>query len=119
MTERPKCKCGNLGKKHRINSKGEPTYHSTCSTCQKAKNKQGIPGNRGGNNRTAVTMFTRKFKKESCEECGFIPKHHCQLDVDHIDGNRLNNKENNFKTLCANCHRLKTFMSKDFSSLYL
>jgi len=55
-----------------------------------------------------------KFKKNSCEECGFVPLHSCQLDVDHIDGDRKNNKPENLKTLCANCHRLKTFKSRDF-----
>lgn len=56
----------------------------------------------------------RRFKKEKCENCGFIPLHRCQLDVDHIDGNNSNNDPNNFRTLCANCHRLKTFLQKDY-----
>lgn len=51
----------------------------------------------------------RRNKKKICEKCGFIPQHKCQLDVDHIDGNHNNNSENNLQTLCANCHRLKTF----------
>jgi 5-methylcytosine-specific restriction endonuclease McrA len=37
-----------------------------------------------------------------------------QLDMDHIDGNRNNNDENNLMTLCANCHRLKTHREKDY-----
>jgi len=37
----------------------------------------------------------------------------CQLDVDHKDGDRKNNLESNLQTLCANCHRLKTFLSGD------
>jgi len=49
------------------------------------------------------------FRKTFCEECGFIPKYTCQLDVHHIDGNRLNNNVNNLKTLCANCHRLISY----------
>ena len=48
----------------------------------------------------------RKFVKEVCERCGFIPEHACQLDVHHIDGNHHNNDPGNLKTLCANCHRL-------------
>jgi 5-methylcytosine-specific restriction endonuclease McrA len=42
-----------------------------------------------------------------------VPVHPCQLDVDHIDGNRTNSKSSNLQTLCANCHRLKTHMNKD------
>ena len=57
--------------------------------------------------------YTRN-KKNFCEFCGFIPLHRCQLDVHHIDGNKLNNKESNLMTLCANCHRLKTYLNKNF-----
>ena len=67
-----------------------------------------------------------------CSECGF-KGHHFQLDLDHIDPNTKRNrgsgnhrayepswnkdriKEELAKCviLCANCHRLKTYMNKD------
>ncbi len=53
------------------------------------------------------------YKKPACEHCGFIALHPCQLDVDHIDGNRDNDNPSNFRTLCANCHRLKTLRDGD------
>lgn len=56
----------------------------------------------------------RKHKKDFCEECGFIPEHSSQLDVDHMDGDRWNNDPSNLQTLCANCHRLKTHKSRDY-----
>ena len=56
----------------------------------------------------------RKHKKQICEECGFIPQIPQQLDVDHIDGNHSNNDPSNLKTLCANCHRLKTFLNEEY-----
>jgi 5-methylcytosine-specific restriction endonuclease McrA len=56
----------------------------------------------------------RRHKGSYCEKCGFIPEHKCQLDVDHIDGNHNNNNPENLQTLCANCHRLKTFLNKDY-----
>ena len=53
-----------------------------------------------------------KYKKDYCESCGFIPKHSCQLDVDHINNNHKDNIESNLQTLCANCHRLKTMLER-------
>lgn len=55
----------------------------------------------------------RKYKKDTCELCNFKAMHSCQLDIDHIDGNSSNNDPNNLQTLCANCHRLKTFLNRD------
>lgn len=54
------------------------------------------------------------YRGTKCEHCGFIPEHPCQLDVDHIDGNNSNNDPSNYQTLCANCHRLKTYRNKDW-----
>lgn len=48
--------------------------------------------------------------------CGFVPEHHCQMDVDHIDGNSQNNDPSNLQILCANCHRLKTWKNRDWVS---
>lgn len=59
----------------------------------------------------------RKFVSETCLMCGFIPEDICQLDVDHIDGNKKNNDASNLQTLCANCHRLKTKHNKDWEIL--
>jgi 5-methylcytosine-specific restriction endonuclease McrA len=38
------------------------------------------------------------------------------LQVDHIDGNHTNNKEENLQTLCACCHTIKTAIYKDYST---
>ena len=53
-----------------------------------------------------------KYRKSYCEFCGFIPVNMCQLDVDHINGIHTDNNQNNLQTLCANCHRLKTFVQR-------
>ena len=65
------------------------------------------------NNRFYQRPHTR-YRKDYCEACGFIPEHHGQLDVDHIDGNSKNNDPDNLQTLCANCHRLKTVLNNDW-----
>lgn len=51
----------------------------------------------------------RKMRKDKCEGCGFVPKHRCQLDAHHKDGNHQNDDPDNIQTLCANCHRLITW----------
>jgi hypothetical protein len=54
-----------------------------------------------------------EYKGSICEQCGFVPIHSCQLDVDHKDGDRKNGARENIQTLCANCHRLKTWENQD------
>ena len=56
----------------------------------------------------------KSAKDKECNICGLKPKYDIVLDVDHIDGNKKNNNKNNLQTLCANCHRIKTYKQKDF-----
>lgn len=72
---------------------------------------------RGGYRPTCQPCRARKYtmyKKPFCEQCGFKAINAIQLDVDHIDGDNTNNKISNLRTLCANCHRLKTWEQSDF-----
>lgn len=97
--ERPVCKsCGEYpvatqGKK----SDGSVRYKKVCRPCDRKP--------------------YRKHKKGYCEMCGFIPKHRVQLDVDHIDGNHNNDDPGNLQTICANCHRLKTYLNKETTTV--
>lgn len=51
-------------------------------------------------------------KEKVCEDCGYdeIPE---ILEVHHKDRNRRNNKVENLKVLCPNCHEKEHFLSKD------
>jgi len=83
-------------------------HHQWCKTCVRENDRK---------RDRARQLHKRpylKHKKEHCEKCAFIAIHPCQLDVDHVDGNHENNDPNNLQTLCANCHRLKTQLNKDF-----
>lgn len=95
--------------------KEQQGYLPYCSSCQKKlyenkkkrKRKPSIHKNR----RPYLIVYQ---KLDSCESCGFVAEHSCQLDVDHIDGNNSNNSLENLQTLCSNCHRLKTYKNKDW-----
>ena len=80
--------------------KGRQLYAAACSSCR--------------NKHYGQTVC--RFKKARCKECGFVAKHPCQLDVDHIDGNNSNNSLDNLQTLCSNCHRLKTWLNRDWET---
>lgn len=88
-------------KKSELSSNGKEQYRGICQTCNNAR--------RDYSKSEGSKYIYRQHKKNYCEECGFIPEHQCQLDVDHIDNNHDNNEESNLKTLCANCHRLKSW----------
>jgi hypothetical protein len=92
--------CGNV----KIYSSGKNTAGDIKWKCSVRLKKE---------NRIKQTPWS-EYKKDYCEICGFVAKNKCQLDVDHIDGNNNNNDISNYQTLCANCHRLKTWENKDW-----
>ena len=55
-------------------------------------------------------LFNEDLKKQFCEECnwstrsedGYLP-----LELDHINGDRHDNRLENLRILCPNCHSLK------------
>lgn len=93
------CHCGNNQEsKGRVN--GRQYFGRLCTKCRKESIRNKF-------------IIKQELK---CSSCGFEAKHRCQLDVDHIDGNHTNNDSSNLQVLCANCHRLKTYINKDWKS---
>jgi len=106
--DRKKCEVCNknlVGLKY-TDKKGTKHYRKKCYSCHVTK---------GRKERKRIKKYPWiKFKKEKCEFCGFIPIHTCQLEVDHKNGKKSDNNKDNLQTLCANCHRLKTYLHKDW-----
>jgi|TARA_Y100000310_G_scaffold310446_1_gene355704 5-methylcytosine-specific restriction endonuclease McrA len=98
--------CGNKVHTRRINKNRTRDVRSECYKCHL-----------GGRKRPGVTPH----KKEYCEnidgrlgfECTATIIDGCQLDLDHIDGDRWHNVPENVQTLCGNCHSMKTKFSGD------
>ncbi len=100
-------KCNKNKQKQKSKGRG---YHPLCSSCEvrlyrKTKPKRPKDG-------WPIKPHRRDLKL-LCLKCGFTSEYRCQFDIDHIDGNHFNNDPSNLQELCANCHRLKTYLNKD------
>lgn len=67
-----------------------------------------------GKYKTVISGHIKRYLfekyKNKCSECGWSRINNftgkIPLDVDHKDGNWLNNKEKNLRLICPNCHAL-------------
>jgi len=103
--------CGKtLKRKHKYCSKNcQTTYeYKKYIESWKAGEKDGISGKDGTSQNIRKYLFEKYNNK--CSKCGWneinpytgkIP-----LNIEHIDGNWMNNKEENLDLLCPNCHSL-------------
>jgi hypothetical protein len=91
------CSCGNA-QESKGRYKDKQIYSRYCSSCKKDKLRLSY-------------LYKTNMR---CSKCNFKAEHKSQLDIDHIDGNHKNNDSSNIQVLCANCHRLKTYINKDY-----
>jgi hypothetical protein len=98
--------CGNKVHTRKINKNGTRDIRTECYTCH-----------REGRNRPGVTPHKKKYceNKDGRLEFNCTSKiiNDCQLEMDHIDGDRWNNIQKNVQTLCRNCHAIKTKLYGD------
>lgn len=56
-------------------------------------------------------LFKAKLKKPVCEECGWAKcseDGRIPVELDHVNGDRFDNRLENLRILCPNCHSLKS-----------
>jgi len=57
-----------------------------------------------------VRRWLKETRGEKCSECGWAKRHpltfRIPLTIDHIDGDVSNNRPENLRLLCPNCHAL-------------
>ena len=63
----------------------------------------------GGSLRRGLIEYGIDYKCNICSNNGYWHGKVIPLEVDHIDGNKLNNTINNLQFLCPNCHACKTY----------
>lgn len=65
---------------------------------------------KGDRLRGAIRQWIIKRDGGKCTKCGWNEinptSNLSPLEIDHIDGNSLNNDQHNLRTLCPNCHSL-------------
>lgn len=55
-------------------------------------------------------LFKDNLKNPQCEECGWAKQSidgRIPVELDHINGDRMDNRIENLRILCPNCHSLK------------
>lgn len=112
----PKCVNKGCNNDVAVRNWGNWSFKSECSSCQNMRKKNII--------KEGIEIHKKKYCENIDGHLGFrcpVRKEEWKyfqfsLDLDHIDGNHMNNNPSNIKTYCKLCHQRKSLESKDWSS---
>ena len=65
--------------------------------------------------RSGIKSWLLQGREYRCEECGLSSwnNKHLVLELEHVNGNRRDNRKENLRILCPNCHsQTETFRNK-------
>lgn len=110
-----KCQyCGNLTKRQK-----DKYCSNRCQMIERYEQyiqawKRGLTNGNNGLLTRVISPYIRRYLfskyNSKCSSCGWGEFHpltkRIPLEVDHMDGNAENNKEENLRLLCPNCHSL-------------
>ena len=112
--------CLNCGKENRWGHNKINKYcNSVCLWEMQYKNyilewKSGIVDGRKGQSQTSnhIHRYIEEKFSNTCQGCGLTGSYNgkpLSLQLEHLDGNSRNNKEENLSLLCPNCHSQTEF----------
>lgn len=70
-----------------------------------------VAGRPTGSHTLKLRLFSEGVKRAACELCGWAqrsPDGRVPVELDHINGDRNDNRLENLRVLCPNCHSLQT-----------
>ncbi len=105
-------------KKYNLNKTKSGNYYCNKSCANSKNNTLYKTGEKHPNFTNGKGSYrSRKLKDSdfSCENCGIRDKR--VIEVHHIDKNRDNNKLDNLKILCANCHLIEHHEEKKLKNI--